>query len=130
MSRYIPDELRSEVIARSANVCAYCGRRCGLPGRRELEIDHVIPVASNGSNTANNLVVACRQCNRSKGAKQGWRWTPKPVFVWIMLRNIMYIASLLSFAMSAVMFLQDDLYKFVTYAVGGIILVSIGWLRF
>lgn len=38
-------------------------------GRIEtMEIDHVVPVCRGGRNTAANLVLSCRRCNRSKGA--------------------------------------------------------------
>ena len=129
MSRYIPDDLRESIIARDRSVCAYCGRRCGSPGRRELELDHVIPYASNGAGTEGNLVVSCLPCNRKKGSKQGWRWTPKPVFMWVMLRNLMYLAALFAFCLSTVLFLQDNLQGFIIGASAGMALVSIGWLR-
>lgn len=34
-----------------------------------LEMDHVIPESKGGSGAAENLVLACRRCNRSKGSK-------------------------------------------------------------
>lgn len=40
--------------------CAYCGKR------RPLTMDHVIPLSKGGSNTASNVVPACRSCNSSK----------------------------------------------------------------
>jgi len=45
--------------------CTYCG----VPGTdAELEIDHVVPVASGGSNHVSNLTTACRACNQRKGS--------------------------------------------------------------
>lgn len=35
----------------------------------EHEMDHVVPEALGGPTTAENLVLACRPCNRSKGAR-------------------------------------------------------------
>lgn len=35
----------------------------------ELEIDHIVAEFNGGSNTADNLTLACRPCNRRKGAK-------------------------------------------------------------
>ena len=66
----------------SSIACAYCGAvgevwwpltytgKVGshmvMPG---FEFDHVIPEFHVGPSTAENLVIACRPCNRSKGAK-------------------------------------------------------------
>lgn len=36
-----------------------------------LEVDHVIPESVGGSSDAANLVLACRPCNRKKGARCG-----------------------------------------------------------
>lgn len=48
--------------------CAYCGK-----GWYELdsvlEQDHVIPVSQGGGYTKDNIVPACRSCNRSKAYK-------------------------------------------------------------
>lgn len=52
---------------------------CGAPGRihwitaswvwfEGLEMDHVIPESHRGDSSPANLVLACRRCNRSKGA--------------------------------------------------------------
>lgn len=47
--------------------CAYCD----MPA---TEIDHVIPLARNGSNTIGNLVGSCQFCNRSKNNKLITEW--------------------------------------------------------
>lgn len=52
--------------------CAYCGS-C-----KNIEVDHVIPVARGGTHTPDNLVAACRRCNRSKGAKMLSEWSGPP----------------------------------------------------
>jgi 5-methylcytosine-specific restriction endonuclease McrA len=45
------------------------GRKCVICGSTEnLQIDHIIPVISNGTNDADNLQVLCKACNTSKGA--------------------------------------------------------------
>ncbi len=61
--------LRRMVFARDDYTCQYCGDR----GNR-LECDHVVPVSRGGPNHLDNLVAACRQCNRSKGAKLVEEW--------------------------------------------------------
>jgi 5-methylcytosine-specific restriction endonuclease McrA len=34
-----------------------------------MEIDHIIPVSQGGDSTLDNLVTACRRCNRKKAAR-------------------------------------------------------------
>ena len=45
--------------------CYWCGVKVGT----RYHVDHVWPVAKGGSNGPENLVIACPDCNRSKGAK-------------------------------------------------------------
>ena len=61
--------LRSEVFERDNYTCQYCGQRGG-----ELECDHVHPVSKGGSNHTENLVAACKACNREKRAKTLDEW--------------------------------------------------------
>ena len=58
----IPSAVRREVWRRDQGKCARCG------SREKLEYDHIVPVASGGSNTARNLELLCESCNRSKSA--------------------------------------------------------------
>jgi 5-methylcytosine-specific restriction endonuclease McrA len=51
------------LVERFAGACAYCGR----PGN--LEADHVIPISRGGTNDIQNILPACRACNRSKGPR-------------------------------------------------------------
>jgi hypothetical protein len=62
-SRYIPSEVKQEVWERDGGRCVICG------SKRHLEYDHDIPVSSGGSNTANNIRLLCRHCNRRKSGK-------------------------------------------------------------
>lgn len=41
----------------------------------DLEVDHVHPVHLGGTHDPENLVFACRRCNRSKGHKHPDEWT-------------------------------------------------------
>ncbi len=63
--RSLPAKLRFEVFKRDGFVCSYCGQR---PPDVELHVDHVVPVASGGTDTLMNLVTACSDCNFGKGA--------------------------------------------------------------
>lgn len=59
-------KLRFEVFKRDEFRCVYCG---ATPSEDViLECDHVIAVAEGGQTHIDNLVTACRSCNRGKGA--------------------------------------------------------------
>lgn len=62
----IPKGVRFEVFKRDSFRCQYCGR--SAPDVI-LEVDHIMPVAEGGTNDPLNLITACRDCNRGKGAK-------------------------------------------------------------
>lgn len=62
--------------------CHYCGRTGGIywhqvrSGRPsswvtfDHELDHVVPERLGGPSTVDNIVLACRSCNRRKWMKQ------------------------------------------------------------
>jgi len=64
--RKVSNSLRFEVFQRDKHTCQYCGRRTP---EVELEIDHLIPVARGGTDTFENLITSCRECNSGKSAK-------------------------------------------------------------
>lgn len=43
--------------------CYYCQRR---HPRSQLNIDHIVPLANNGSHTSDNLCASCVECNSKK----------------------------------------------------------------
>jgi len=49
------------LLARHDGSCAYCGSKI------LIEIDHRIPLTRGGSNLIDNILPACRRCNRRKG---------------------------------------------------------------
>lgn len=59
--------IRFEVLKRDAFTCQYCGAKA--PDVL-LEVDHITPVKEGGTDDILNLITACRDCNRGKGAKQ------------------------------------------------------------
>jgi hypothetical protein len=59
-------KLRFEVFKRDGFKCQYCG---GHPPGKILEVDHIDPVVNGGSNDETNLITACFDCNRGKGAR-------------------------------------------------------------
>lgn len=62
-SKYIPSEVKRQVMMRDHERCVICG------SKRNLEYDHDIPVSKGGSNTVNNIRILCKDCNRSKSGK-------------------------------------------------------------
>lgn len=57
---------RRTIIERDKWTCYLCGQIC-TP--KNVTLDHVVPLFLGGTHTADNLRVACRSCNCSKGAK-------------------------------------------------------------
>ena len=50
-------------LERYGGKCAYCG------SSSEIQMDHIIPVKMGGTHTSDNIVPACRPCNRSKSGR-------------------------------------------------------------
>ena len=68
MSRLqISKKTRFDVFKRDGFQCSYCGTH--PPETVLLEVDHIHPVAEGGTNEIDNLVTACWDCNRGKGAR-------------------------------------------------------------
>lgn len=65
----LPLNLRIFILERDNYTCVYCGTT-----EPPFEVDHVVPYSKNGGHTEENLVCACRRCNRSKGAKTLTEW--------------------------------------------------------
>jgi 5-methylcytosine-specific restriction endonuclease McrA len=59
----IPPEVRKYVFQRDKYQCQSCGK---TSAETELNIDHIIPLASGGSNDISNLQTLCRNCNQQK----------------------------------------------------------------
>lgn len=61
------------------HTCIYCG------AAENLTIDHVVSLAIGGTHCEDNLVVACRGCNSSKGAKslENWLYTQPNTRAWV-----------------------------------------------
>lgn len=59
--------LRFEVFNRDHFTCQYCGAQ---PPAVVLVLDHVLPVAKGGGDTADNLVTACEPCNQGKSDRE------------------------------------------------------------
>ncbi|NDE59666.1 MAG: HNH endonuclease [Acidimicrobiia bacterium] len=61
---------RQQIFTAWQHVCAYCASPADT-------LDHVKPRHKGGATVTNNLVPACRDCNRKKGSEEWLSWYAK-----------------------------------------------------
>lgn len=66
--RYATPLQRAVILLRDGLSCQYCGK--SLVGK-QWNAEHVIPWNRGGETEVENLVVACRVCNKAKGNRKG-----------------------------------------------------------
>lgn len=54
--------------------CAYCGKPQGKGKDDRLDKDHLIAHSKGGETVKNNIVPACRKCNRGRGNRDWEEW--------------------------------------------------------
>jgi len=54
--------------------CAFCGKPEGRARKDKLDRDHLIPLSKGGKTERNNIIPACRRCNRGRGNKDWQSW--------------------------------------------------------
>ena len=59
----VTKRLRFEIIRRDNHTCQYCGE---MAPNVTLHVDHVKPTALGGTDSPDNLVTACKDCNSGK----------------------------------------------------------------
>lgn len=64
----LSDKVRQRIFLRARYRCEYCQTSHRLIGMPPV-IDHILPMASGGSDHISNLAAACYRCNEFKGAK-------------------------------------------------------------
>ncbi len=64
----VPSSVKAAVLFAWSNKCFYCGRAAET-------VDHIVPIAKDGTDEPSNLIAACSICNTNKGN----RWLPKQV---------------------------------------------------
>lgn len=74
----VEDFTTEELRAEQGDQCAYCPKQM-LFGVREYHpdkasLDHVVPLSRGGTHTRDNAVLACLECNMSKGDKMLAEW--------------------------------------------------------
>jgi hypothetical protein len=57
-------EIREYLLEKFKRTCAYCGAK-NVP----LQVEHIVPRAKGGTDRVSNLVIACGDCNQSKGSQ-------------------------------------------------------------
>jgi 5-methylcytosine-specific restriction endonuclease McrA len=65
-------------FAKHGGQCFYCAEVLG-----EVTIDHVEPVAAGGTDSLQNLVIACKPCNAGKGRKVIELFNPEAGKEWL-----------------------------------------------
>lgn len=64
-------KFRARLMKKFDGKCVYCGTS------HNLTIDHVIPTSRGGTNSFDNFVLACDECNKRKGNNIEWVESPK-----------------------------------------------------
>ena len=64
--RAAPPSRLAGLIDRDGPRCVWCGAE---PWRRDLTLEHVLPRSRGGRTEDENLVVACRRCNRARRSR-------------------------------------------------------------
>ena len=59
--------------------CYYCGKEC-TPS--ELTADHVFPRSKGGESGVDNIILACKACNTSKGSMDFFEWHFEKLGYW------------------------------------------------
>lgn len=63
-SRRITQKLKAEAIQLANNKCKLCGVDGSTGGKSFLEIHHIRPLSKGGSNSLDNIIVLCPNCNK------------------------------------------------------------------
>lgn len=54
--------------------CCYCGVTEGRAKASKFDREHLVPLSRGGHVTRNNIVPACRRCNRGRGNRPLFEW--------------------------------------------------------
>ena len=65
-SAFIEDVSPMDLFNEQGGICYICDSKFTF---KEMELDHIVPLAKNGKHEVKNCKMACAKCNRSKGAK-------------------------------------------------------------
>ncbi len=73
-SRYIPKDLRAQVLIRDQSTCQMCGKTV-KDDHIKVQIDHIIPHSWGGKTELDNLQCLCDDCNEGK---KNWEANENP----------------------------------------------------
>jgi len=68
------DDVRKQYKSQNGK-CWWCGGKL----YDKYEVDHITPISRGGTNWPNNIVCACKNCNRSKSNKMPYEWNGRLV---------------------------------------------------
>lgn len=57
---------KTYLLERENYCCIYCGIHAS---KAKMEIEHVVPKSKGGTDSLNNLVLSCHECNQAKGSQ-------------------------------------------------------------
>ncbi len=60
MRKIISKKIRKQIYKQYDGHCGYCGKKLEY---KDMQVDHIHPVALNGMNDTVNLICSCRSCN-------------------------------------------------------------------
>lgn len=63
-----------EAMLHFRSACAFCGKKEGRAKADKMDRDHLIPLSKGGKTTKENIIPACRKCNRGRGARDWQVW--------------------------------------------------------
>lgn len=75
--RQIEQGISWAVYHRDGYACRYCGKGSGIP----LTVDHLVCWEVGGPSTVENLVAACRKCNKTRGQTPYADWLRHPYYL-------------------------------------------------
>lgn len=55
----------------AAEICYYCGQKTD---RKQLTMDHIVPLARGGKSSKGNIVACCKSCNTKKRSMLPLEW--------------------------------------------------------
>src|SRR3990167_157951 len=62
---------RQKWFATTSGHCTYCGKKLTW---QTAERDHILPRTLGGTDAPENIAIACRKCNASKGERAPYGW--------------------------------------------------------
>lgn len=78
MNTSLRKSLRTRLMRRDGELCHYCECAMVMPGPRTapdaMTLEHIVPQSYGGSDDITNLVLACSDCNNTRGNDLDFCW--------------------------------------------------------